>query len=455
MRSHARRVCRTCGKGLAADNTASLCSACQRRDAATVPETKPDVFWRRPALAEALKTRHFGAVLYAYRYEHRPVLTQAVVARWLGLTQAQVSRIERAPRPPADLDKLAAWAEVLHIPENFLWFRLPDRRTARDRGSGAAFGWFSGPPPVLTAASATPVDVTSIRQHTTMFRRFDNRFGGGHARSAVSTYLSAEVAPALTGWRTANPEFAGAVAELNQLAGWMAYDVGDALSGRRHLQHALHMCQHAGDAALGAEMLAGMSHQAAHAGNGATALALATAARDTAKRTPFAALESETAAMAAHGHALVRDKPAALRALHDADAAFARAAGQAHPEWLSYYDAAYLAAKSAHCLLQLGDHRQAEQFARRSLRMSAGYDRSRLFNTALLASVLAARGAVDEACAVGREAVRLAGAVQSARGREYLRDVARRLRRYRCAPAVAEFVADLAQLGVTAGPRGA
>lgn len=55
-------------------------------------------------------------------------------------------------------------------------------------------------------------------------------------------------------------------------------------------------------------MLAGVSHQAAHAHDGAVSVGLARAARDTAAGTGFAALESETAVMEAHGLALVRDK---------------------------------------------------------------------------------------------------------------------------------------------------
>jgi hypothetical protein len=70
-------------------------------------------------------------VLYAYRHEHRPVLTQAKVGRWLGLTQGQVSRLERAAQPTCDLNKLDQWARALHIPEHYLWFQLsrPPRRT--------------------------------------------------------------------------------------------------------------------------------------------------------------------------------------------------------------------------------------------------------------------------------------------------------------------------------------
>lgn len=102
-----------------------------------------------------------------------------------------------------------------------------------------------------------------------------------------------------------------AVAELNQLAGWMAYDVGDSVSGRRHLQNAMHQCQDVGDGTLAAEMLAGMSHQAAFLRSAALATDLARAAKGNAKRVGIPALVSESAVMEAHGLALMSDMQAA------------------------------------------------------------------------------------------------------------------------------------------------
>jgi ethanolamine utilization microcompartment shell protein EutL len=81
-----------------------------------------------------------------------------------------------------------------------------------------------------------------IREMTQTFRRLDHRFGGGHARSAITTYLASEVLPLLRAGRYRSDvgrELSAAVAELDQLAGWMAYDVGDATSGCRHLSHAM------------------------------------------------------------------------------------------------------------------------------------------------------------------------------------------------------------------------
>ncbi|MGI8307776.1 hypothetical protein [Saccharopolyspora hattusasensis] len=145
----------------------------------------------------------------------------------------------------------------------------------------------------------------------------------------------------------------------------------------------------------------------------------------------------------------MRDKRGSVAALRDAEEAFSRAEETDHPPWLSYYDAAYLAAKMAHCMRELGDLRAAERFARRSLEMSAGYDRGKLFNTALLASILADLWEIGEACEVGREALRLGSKMQSARTRLYLQDFATRLRRHQAVPAVAELGDELAAMGIS------
>jgi tetratricopeptide (TPR) repeat protein len=216
----------------------------------------------------------------------------------------------------------------------------------------------------------------------------------------------------------------------------MAYDVGDSASGRRHLRNAMHLCQDVGDAALAGEMLAGMSHQAAFLRSAALATDLARAAKDNAKRAGVPALVSESAVMEAHGLALMSDAQGCLAALRESEKAFAAAENGDRPEWLAYFDGAYLAAKFGHCFRDLGRLTEAERFARRSLDMIDGYDRGRLFNLALLASILADQGRVEEACETGLAAVRLASEVQSVRTVACLVDLSHRLAPFRAEPAV-------------------
>ncbi|MEU5694203.1 helix-turn-helix transcriptional regulator [Actinosynnema sp. NPDC020468] len=444
---------------MATDNNCSLCAACGRQDERLVraPE-KPTEFWMASDFRDAFVDRHFGRVIYAYRYAHNPPLTQDMVARWLNLSQGQVSNLERAVRAPQELVKLERWARALRVPEALLWFRLSEAPgSGRGGGGSRGFGWFTETVPFVPDARGVGLpEVEVMRGMTRTFRQLDNRFGGGHARSVVGNYLVGEAVPMLRGGRFRDGvrrELFAAVAELNQLAGWMAYDTGDVDSGRRHLRQALALCKEVGDDALAAEMLAGMSHHAAFCRVPVLAVDLARGARVTASRTPFGVLQAEAAVMEAHGLALQRNVKGAVAALNDAERLFSAADGEV-PEWLGYFDAAYLAAKFAHCFRDLGRPDEAEGFARRSLKMIEGYERGRLFNTALLASILADQRRVEEACEVGLAALRMAGTFDSVRTVAYLMDVVTRLVPFRGEPAVEELFAGMRAAGITGSAEG-
>lgn len=119
------RYCR-CGTRLARDNPVALCGVCQgkARDLITRPPMVPAEFWSTDQLQDALSSWHLGRVIAAYRnhpFHGRP-LRQAIVAGWMGITQAQLSRIENGPAVQ-DLQKLRQWASLLGIPGELLWFK--------------------------------------------------------------------------------------------------------------------------------------------------------------------------------------------------------------------------------------------------------------------------------------------------------------------------------------------
>lgn len=472
-----RGACRYCGARLAADNRTDVCGPCVPRHAESVskPPRLPATFWDRPEIRKALVERSFGRLLRAYRMAQTPHVRQADLASWLGMTQVQVSRIERGTSRAKDLDKLERWALTLGVPQHCLGVLLsPQSSDAYPSNAGASnlrktndaegddvrrrqflktasAGAVSVGASLLGRRTPTVVpanpsgrsigspDVDLVREVTAAFRRVDNRYGGGHSRSAVAAYLKTTVEPMITDGRARTrirDDLFGAAAELHQLAGWMAYDTGQADLGRRHLRTALRLCQEAEDHALSAEMLAGMSHQAAFHGVPESAVDLALAARQTAKQAGLPMLEAESAVMEAHGLALQGDKRGCLTALREAERIFVSAENTDQPEWLRYFDDAYLAAKFAHSFRDLGQSHEAEEFARRSLEMTEGYERGRLFNTALLASILADLGRIDESCAHGTLAVQMVGTVRSVRSAAYLVDLGRRLGRHSSYPAV-------------------
>ncbi|MFJ8252971.1 XRE family transcriptional regulator [Streptomyces sp. NPDC094466] len=82
-------------------------------------------------MLEALNSWHMGHVFYAYRTHpwHERLVSQEVLAGWLDLNQAQLSRTESG-KPPQDLAKLMRWAHTLQIPADLLWFKLPEAKRA-------------------------------------------------------------------------------------------------------------------------------------------------------------------------------------------------------------------------------------------------------------------------------------------------------------------------------------
>ncbi|MDQ3763300.1 MAG: hypothetical protein M3460_17220 [Actinomycetota bacterium] len=97
-----------------------------------------------------------------------------------------------------------------------------------------------------------------------------------------------------------------------------------------------------------------MSHQAAFLRSADLAADLARGAKNNAKRAGVPALVAESAVMEAHGLALANDTHGCLAALRESEQAFAAAENRDRPEWLAYFDGAYLAAKFGHCFRDMG-----------------------------------------------------------------------------------------------------
>jgi len=137
------------------DNTSARCTACNHatRDTLLRPPSVPREFWVTDQMRDGLATWHMGRVIFAYRMHphHGRPLSQEQVGNWLGLTQAQLSRIENG-RAPEELTKLIRYAQILGIPGDLLWFALPDQRETtsserpRPASSSHDFGHRQWPP---------------------------------------------------------------------------------------------------------------------------------------------------------------------------------------------------------------------------------------------------------------------------------------------------------------------
>ncbi|MFC5111994.1 hypothetical protein [Kibdelosporangium philippinense] len=118
---------------LATDNTARLCGRCHRdeRDQLGAPPALKTEFFETDAFRAAFESQHIGKVFKAYRNHPRHLqmygkaLKQELLGRWLGLTQAQVSKLENG-KPEQNLEALRNYAGILHLPEHLLWFDFPE-----------------------------------------------------------------------------------------------------------------------------------------------------------------------------------------------------------------------------------------------------------------------------------------------------------------------------------------
>ncbi|MEU4539042.1 hypothetical protein AB0G15_29735 [Streptosporangium sp. NPDC023825] len=408
-------------------------------------------------LARRLNDLGAARGLSGLRYDHSSVL------RWIAgqrprdpvpglLAEIFALRLGRAVSPedlglPAVLTPLDLGQEFNHTWQEgistvtALWRGDVERRRflldstfAIGAGSAGAVRWLTlpleGRPEGRGTRRVGMDDIAAIREVTRSFGELDNRFGGGRVRPAVVKYLDTAVAPLLRDGsyaENAGKALASAAAELTRLAGWMAYDLEQHGLAQRYLIQALRLARGAGDHGLGGEILAGMSHQAIYIGQPAHALDLARAAQLSARRAGIFALLAETHVLEAHAHAALDDREACASSLHEAELSFDRRRVGDEPDWISYFDEAYLSAKFAHCFRDLGDGPGTVRHARRSLEMDGRYVRGRMFNLSLLSAGLLASEELEEACSVAVEALELAKGLESARTRSYVADLRRRL----------------------------
>lgn len=274
-------------------------------------------------------------------------------------------------------------------------------------------------------------DIVSLQDLAKAYRLLDNRLGGGQLHHAVVQLLDGQVSPLLRSASFSDAvgrRLASVAAELARMVGWMAFDSEAHGLAQRYLVQALGLARLGGDYALASEILAAMSQQAVYVARPDQAIDLARAACLMALKAGSPVLETECHVAEAHGHAARDDARSCSRALTAAEHSFARVrAGQDSPEWLAYFDEAYLSARMGHCFRDLGQGEQAEDYARRSLEMNSDFVRGRAFNFALLGTALTLQGDFDQAIAVGLEAAEIATGLQSRRSIRYVVSLQRKL----------------------------
>lgn len=486
------RHCSRCGHRLAADNSGAMCSPCQGAvlDAQTRPPAVPPEFWHLDQMRDALATWHMGRVIYAYRNHphHRQTLSQELVGTWLGMTQAQLSRIENG-RAPEELSKLIRYGQILGIPAELLWFDLPgeprtrpapdvrppiflpvvvggreitlpiDAEAAETAGLDRLIGGTGrAASPERQAARILPFAGVDELQHMAAAledarRYLDGSVVGFFARQFERCKADdgetgpLRVLPLVLGVlgalqsyaREVHPNVRRALLQIGadgaEFAGWLYRDLHDPGSAAYWYDRAMEWAQEAQDVPMQAYVLVKKSQMAYDGRELARMLNLAEAAGQVCATAPPAVqaeqLQQEALALATHGEPLVvieRKLEAARRAL-DAD-------GESPA---SHLMAVTLQLRAAAVYTEAGiPDRAAGIFADILARDTLSRRDTALFS-ARRAAALALSGHPDEAAAVALNALQIARATNSGRTSAILADVAQSLTPWRSRPGPREF----------------
>lgn len=466
MSASAPRYCQ-CGKRLARDHAGTQCGSCERRTVRqrAEPPAVPVGVWHTPAFRDAFDAQHMGHVARAYRRHPlnvanygRDGIPQELLGAWLGLTQAQVSRIENGP-PIRNLDTLAHWARTLRIPPELLWFKFPGERAPVAPAIRLTTGMSGAPsaPPIPVPPSASfqlvPVGTGALRNPDTAamqaFRSADLQVGGGHLYASVTRYLQTDVAPRLFGSSDGadNRAVFTAAAALTEMAGWMAHDAGRDATAKQHFGRSLALVQVGGDHQLSAHVLGSMSHLASHLDQPDEAIELARQGQ-AVLRTGAACpgLEARLLALEARGFAGQDNKDAGrcVKLLLRAEKALENTPAEPASPWVSHFDEGSLASEAARCMRQLGDLDEARRQAERIVTLRPGHrTRSRAFGQLALITVLVAQGEPDEACGIAYDVLTATHSLGSFLVFGQLLELRQALQPHRSSTVVGNFLACL------------
>ncbi|WP_405092617.1 XRE family transcriptional regulator [Micromonospora sp. NBC_01392] len=427
----------------------------------------PESFWDHEPVRMALAGRHLGRVIRAYRYHPyhgRSPLPQSVVAGWLGITQAQLSRIETGPAL-VHLDRLAHWASLLRIPPTRLWFATGTHSPADtivtpnpagpDQGRRALL---TGIAAVATGAGLVGVvgdvkprsignaDVARLNAVLDLYRSVDRESGGGLlcreiARFAESVYRMLDW-PHPAGLA---PRLVAAVAAARQLAGWTALDAGRHLDAQRHFVAAERAAITVDDAPLAALIRYSQAKQLQHLRHNQDALATLQLARAHLGQRATPAMSALLCGAEAASAAALGNHQGALRILGRASDHFERIDAEREPPQMAFYDRGELLAQYGRVYRDIA--RQSGTHADRAVQsvedaiaaLGPANVRSMVLNEVGLCSALFLAGEPERAVVVGARVVEQSGALTSRRVTDRVVNLRRDLKRHRRLPAVAEF----------------
>jgi hypothetical protein len=470
-------------------NAAGRCDPCAAR-ALREPPAVPAEFWDAAGMRDALATWHMGRVFFAYRTHpwHRQPLKQSVVAGWLGLTQAQLSRIERG-RAPEELSKLVCWARLLRIPAGLLWFKMPgdaaapapdtaakglmvpvvvggravllpvDEQAARARGLSDLLARFAGrdagediglptvPPALAVPQAVAPEEVAGLDRLAAALD--DARYLDGSAVEVLRGYLDrckaddgasgpARALPLTLGIlgvitrhaREAEPgarvRLLSLGADCAEFVGWLYRDLRDLPTALYWYDRAMEWAQAAHDPAMQGYVLLRKSQMAYDERDACQVATLAGAAANGPWQLPRK-VRAEAVQQEARGLAMLGEPFGTVeRKLDEADDLFAAADGDSGRDGFGgNFSAAALLTRRACTYIEAGKPAAAAGLFGEAVAGSALSRRDEGFFRALRAFAYALSGEPDAAAEEGMTALGIARATSSERTVRELRRTVR------------------------------
>ncbi|MBF6176599.1 helix-turn-helix domain-containing protein [Nocardia blacklockiae] len=375
----------------------------------------PVAAWRTDEMRNALHSKDIGAVLRAWRHHEihglRPI-PQTVLARALGITQGQLSRIENGRNRVRDLDKLSHYARVLGAPAELLWFELGD--TAAPAEPAAERLRLPNGALVATSARAPgPVLAESLLSTLDEYVRADRLAGSSPLLPVVTQQERFIDDLEQSGSAAVRSKLRAVHARFAEFLAWLHQDSANLPAAAEWAARAAALAREAGDDHLLSYIRLRQSSVAADVGDAHETLYLAQAAlHDTGD------LTHRHRAMAqcqfAHGYARLGDVDNCRRALDRATRHAARPAEAA--DLARHCTPDYVAMEAALCLIDIGHPEQAIDLLEPRLpgwRPENRRDFGR--SLAVLALALAAAGEPDRAVEVARHALVVVAETHSAR----------------------------------------
>lgn len=275
--------------------------------------------------------------------------------------------------------------------------------------------------PLVSPTAVSTDDLDALERSVTLFRRWDASGVGGLHRKAVVGQLKA-VAETLHESHSpaVSQRLFYIMAELAQLAGWMAYDQGLPGVAQRYYLLGLGACQEARSPFFGAKILGDMAKLSTAYHQYEDSLDLVQTGLYILPRNDSALVRTELLGVESRAHSYLGSQAAATRAADACVETWQDTDSGAAPDWLNYMNQAEVDGLASNAYTQLAlrteDVGRAAAYADQaewhtlSARQSRahGFVRSRIVDEIRLAEVRLAQRDLTESVAVAQSALKLA-----------------------------------------------